>query len=608
VRTNSRGETELSVRGSESRQVAVLFDGMPLTLGWDGRTDVSVIPAGVLQEVSLVRGLSTLLAGPNVLGGVVEFRTGAAGGHRGPAAVSLRSGVDHVGAFGVSGSVTAAQPLSAGRLTMCSGLGHRDTPGSTLAHGVVEPVPGDDLRANSDLSETDAFASLRFDRAAGGWLSLAGSAFRAERGIAAELGVDAPRLWRYPYIARALTVLSGGSGIHRAPWGGEASVQASAGLDAGRTEIDAYDSRAYDAVAGEEDCDQRTLSVRATGTQTFGRRGDLRIGVTSGEVTFDERLNAGPLTRYRQRVWSVGGESVVRFPRAGHGVLDEVDVSAGLAFDRSTYPLSGNAPGLGANIEWGGRLGASALLADGRVTLHAGATRRARFPSLRELFSGSLGRFDPNPNLEPEKLVAAEGGVTLRDARGTLQIVGFHQRLGDAVVRVRNGSLFRRVNQEGLVSAGLEGAGARNFGAAVLSGRLVGQSVRLLDREAGFERPENLPGWSGSVRAEWTPLARDNRRGCALDGGSARDRSRHGRARHAAGARARRCRTRPRMADRRRVALRAAYADRRGEPRERGDLRRVRSARARPHIPLRGARAITAAPATRTRTRLANLT
>ena len=80
MRTNSRGEAELSVRGSESRQVAVLFDGMPLTLSWDRRTDLSVIPAGALQQVTLVRGLSTLLAGPNVLGGVVEFQTGAAGG------------------------------------------------------------------------------------------------------------------------------------------------------------------------------------------------------------------------------------------------------------------------------------------------------------------------------------------------------------------------------------------------------------------------------------------------------------------------------------------------------------------------------------------------
>ena len=60
VRTNSRGEAEVTVRGSESRQVAVLFDGVPLTLSWDGRTDVSVLPVGAAADVTFVRGLSTL--------------------------------------------------------------------------------------------------------------------------------------------------------------------------------------------------------------------------------------------------------------------------------------------------------------------------------------------------------------------------------------------------------------------------------------------------------------------------------------------------------------------------------------------------------------------
>ena len=45
VRQNSRGEMEISMRGSESRQVATILDGLPLALGWDHRTDPSLIPA-----------------------------------------------------------------------------------------------------------------------------------------------------------------------------------------------------------------------------------------------------------------------------------------------------------------------------------------------------------------------------------------------------------------------------------------------------------------------------------------------------------------------------------------------------------------------------------
>ena len=45
-------EAEVSARGSDSRQVAVLVDGVPITLAWDARADVSVIPATATAKVS----------------------------------------------------------------------------------------------------------------------------------------------------------------------------------------------------------------------------------------------------------------------------------------------------------------------------------------------------------------------------------------------------------------------------------------------------------------------------------------------------------------------------------------------------------------------------
>ena len=79
---------ELSVRGSDSRQTAILLDGVPLTLGWDNRSDVSLVPITGATRISLVRGLSSLLHGPNVLGGVVEvsLADGAGGQRQRPAA------------------------------------------------------------------------------------------------------------------------------------------------------------------------------------------------------------------------------------------------------------------------------------------------------------------------------------------------------------------------------------------------------------------------------------------------------------------------------------------------------------------------------------------
>src|SRR5687767_14992148 len=61
VRQNSRGEMELSVRGSDSRQAAVILDGLPLTLGWDHRTDPSLVPVTGSRPIRLIRGLASVL-------------------------------------------------------------------------------------------------------------------------------------------------------------------------------------------------------------------------------------------------------------------------------------------------------------------------------------------------------------------------------------------------------------------------------------------------------------------------------------------------------------------------------------------------------------------
>jgi len=73
VRQNSRGEAQPSLRGATDRHIAVLVDGVPLTLGWDHRTDLSIIPLTAARSIHLLRGLSSVLYGPNVLAGVVSI-------------------------------------------------------------------------------------------------------------------------------------------------------------------------------------------------------------------------------------------------------------------------------------------------------------------------------------------------------------------------------------------------------------------------------------------------------------------------------------------------------------------------------------------------------
>jgi iron complex outermembrane receptor protein len=476
VRENSRGEAELSVRGSEGRQVAVLVDGVPLSLGWDHRADLSVLPAQGVQEVRLVRGLASVLHGPNVLGGVVEVDV-ARSPLPGEASAQAALGADHPGGRAVSGA--GSLPLRAGGSTLHlrGGAAYRARPGLAAPPG---GQGGGGLRENSDLEEASAFLAARYRSEEGAWLSLSTSGLVGERGVPPELHLARPRLWRYPHVGQLLAALTAGTGERRTPLGA-GDVEASLGLDLGSAEIESYADPAFTVVQGREASVDRTATLRLLGEHTLGARGDLRAALTLADVFHRERVDADEPRRYHQRVWSAASEGVWR-PGAAR-------LSAGAALD-----------GADTLRAWGGRLGAS-LLAGEAVLLHAGVSRRARFPSLREVHSGALGRFIPNPGLRPEVLRGAEAGATVRAGGVEAQGVLFHHRLEDVIVRTSaGGGRFRRENRDELRSTGAELLLRWSGRAAAVSGDLALQRVGVLDPTTGGEgRAEYQPDVSGGV-------------------------------------------------------------------------------------------------------------
>ncbi len=509
VRANSRGETQPALRGSGERQIAILVDGVPITLGWDHRTDLSIVPLTAARQLRLVRGLPSVLAGPNVLAGLIEVEV-ARGDVEGRIASSAAASVDDVGGRSASGS--GGGTALSGMLRFRAGLGHKGRPGVPLPDVPIEPCAAGEgdpcgtaqrallegpngLRLNSDAERFDGFISARYGGTEGPRLSFMASGFTAERGVPPEAHVSDPRFWRYREQRRLLTVATLGAGTAL-----DGAATLSLGADVGRTVIDAYDSAEYrDVVEGESDSD-RTLTARLLGERTFGAAA-LRAAATFADVRHDETLLHSGGGAYRQRLWSVGGEAELRATR-------QIRASFGLAVDGADTPLSGDKPPLGALRDWGARAGASALLG-GSWMAHAAASRRARFPSLRELYSGALGRFEPNPALEAEVLTALEAGFTARLERAELQAVAYAHRLSGAIARTRvdadGASRFKRVNQDEIRAAGLELLAL--YGGPRLSMSADGtlQRVRLVGAAAG-QHVEYQPRFTAGATAE-APIA-----------------------------------------------------------------------------------------------------
>jgi iron complex outermembrane receptor protein len=500
VRANSRGEAHITLRGSESRQVAVSLDGIPLTIGWDNRADLSVVPLTGVTKITAVRGLSALLAGPNVLGGVVQL--GIAPTYvppDAPGALRARAGVGTGGSLAADLSAQHGFALGSGEGLLRAGGGYRRWDYQRIGRSIDLPpsaVPGEQI--NSDLDQWNAFVAGRLQDTDGDWLGISSMAFGAERGVAPELHVEEPRLWRLPVTRRWVTVLGGGtSWLPTGAGSGSASLRAA--VDVGRYEIDEYESPEYSIVTGREGGDDRTFTLKADAAQSLDW-GRLDMSLTGAETRHDESLSAGDTNRYRQRLFS--GAVELAIPLRGPADGDGLGLLVGGSVDGSDTPETGGQPGRAAIWDWGGKLAATVGVPSLGAKAHAGISRRTRAPSLRELYSGALGRFVANPALGPESLVAAEIGLTGGGRASQWQVVGFHHRLSGGIVRTSAGDgRFQRVNRDRVMATGLELIGGTRWRRVLVDGDLTVQGVSIEDPVAPTDErePEYQPSLAANL-------------------------------------------------------------------------------------------------------------
>ena len=500
VRQNSRGEMELSVRGSDSRQAAVMLDGVPLTLGWDHRADPSLIPITGTRTITIVRGLGSLLNGPNTLGGSIEVDHGTSVAND----AWVGAGVDENGAVVTT---LGGERMLTSALSVRGGFAYRKRDGFALPDDATDPTATDGLRTNSDQRHVDGFASANWSNASGRSLGLTVTGFDAERGVPPEEHIAGPRFWRYPYHSRYVVALSGSSGTFGTPLG-TGSVDVSAGVNAGAVKIDIYGDRTYANITGNEIGNEKNVVGRVRASHSLGPA-TLRAAFTHSTIDFRESLS-GVVADYQQNLWSAGAE--LEIP-----VMSRTTLAGGFVYDKATTPEAGGRTPEQVpmdNIGW--RAGVSHEVSSA-FRLHASASQRSRFPALRELYSGAANRFQPNPDLKPETLLGFEGGFTTTRAVGSrgnfvAEVTGFTHNLEDAVVRITvpnptppPPSFFRRVNRDNIVSSGVEVLAGYSFGAAdravSLSADALLQNITIKDQTAGNAQrhAENNPETRGSL-------------------------------------------------------------------------------------------------------------
>ncbi len=488
VSVNSRGEATAMVRGASERHVQTFLDGIPLNLPWDERVDLETVPALGIGRLEGRRGPATLLDGPGALAGSLRMLPPEPAGE---APVTRVRGA--LGELGLGSAELAHQRRLGDWNTMAAGSWRaRD----------AQPLPGGGEIVNSDLEQSALLLRGGRTLSGTGRLNLLATAWTAEKGVPPEqhLG-DEARFWRYPVRERALVGAAMDLPLDAA---GVWDLGAAVSADFFHQEIDprgpdGWDQPLQDGQDYEQNWDRtgygRLRLVRWLGDQTkLALQGSARCTNHRESVVV-----GGPELTYAQWLTALAleGESLL---------AERWTLRAGVGWDHGATPEAGDK-------EASGPLDAPALnlrvvrdLGE-RTGVYLGASRRSRFPSLRETYSGALGRFIPNEDLGPERQDQVEVGATTAADTWTLEGAAFYGRLTDGIERqaIAGSDQFERVNRSEIITPGVEVAATWRPWTG-LEARAQHTILDARVQDEGVERPaEDRPGYLSLVGVSWQP-------------------------------------------------------------------------------------------------------
>ena len=498
VATNSRGDSHLMIRGAPERHVQAFLDGIPLNLPWDERVDLQTIPITGTGRLDGTRGLTTLLDGPGVLAGSVNIVAAPYD----PDAPHNRINV--VAGEHVFGRTNLQHSNRFGQWDVLGAMGWQGRNATGLAGDVVE-TGGADRRLNSDLSQYSTFLRGTRPVAGVGRLNLLATAWSAEKGVPSELHLDDAdkRYWRYPVRRRALLGASLDLPLNEA---GTWDLSTAVSADFFNQEIDPrgpdnWDTEQLDGQDYEKNWD-RTGFAKVRATHWLNESTQVAVQTTGRYTHHREILTVGgPTENYSQ--WLASAVAEVEFHP-----LDSWKMRLGAGLDHVSTPESGPQPSNAADSHptWNTRV-THAL--PGNAEMHVAASRRSRVPSLRELYSGSLGRFVPNPALKPEQQNLYEVGFARMAPQWRLEAAAFLLYLEDGIEKVGLNNperQFVRVNQTEIRVPGLEFAGGWWLRPALelsLQHTILAARVKTND---GFDNPaEDRPDYLSRAGLNWSP-------------------------------------------------------------------------------------------------------
>lgn len=395
---NSRGEQSFYLRGMTQAQVPIMFDGVPIYVPYGDIVDTNKLPVSNVSKIQVSKGLSSVLNGPNTMGGAVNVITSKPRKKlEGFIDGSFAGITDRAGSAGVGSKQE--------KFYVSAAADYADSKGFPLSEhfSPLGSQTSDGVRQNSGYIRRNYSGKLGFTPSENHEYAFAVNSVDANYQVPANL--YNPRYWRFSKWQKDTYYAVGSSSF------GAVNLTSRFFYDSYYNVLDSYDNASYKT--------QTTRRAFHSTYDDYSWGGGVTPGVTllDGLTTVTAALSYkkdihrsqgnynAVWERYEAQTWSMGLENTWKLSDRFIGLV-------GASYDIQD-PLYSNGGPLRANdTALNPQAGLKYSLSDD-AEIFANAGLKSRFPTLKELYSGYIDTKLPNPNLQKEVSYNYEAGTRL---------------------------------------------------------------------------------------------------------------------------------------------------------------------------------------------------
>jgi outer membrane cobalamin receptor len=373
----------LKLRGVDSRRIALLVDGIPVYEPYYSTFDLKTVSADGLDSIKLTRGPSSVLYGPNTLGGIVNVITQRP---TGMPTLSLHASYGELD----TRSLGLRSGFQLDRWAFSGSLQYQDSDG----YYIPDRKGRERLeRTNTDYQRVNLNGKIYFNPSNNTEILLNAGIHLSDYGMPPDIVASRPRYWRfkkwnrYSFNAGGYTALSEKSMIrYRAFYVQHDNV------------LDMFTDPELTSMRFESTHDNAIYGIFGLADIATSGSNHLKFSLSYQRDIARTQDDAGdPWNEYDQGTFSLGLEDHITI--ATNWVL-----VAGLSFDHLDKFTGENTSRLNplAGIKY---------TPIPQLDLHFSFSQKSRFPSMRSMYSDSSG----NPDLMSERGTIWELGFTYND-------------------------------------------------------------------------------------------------------------------------------------------------------------------------------------------------